>query len=46
MLNEYEHDELNQAVKDVVYFATRRTLSDEEKALVEWMKKMLDPQPA
>ena len=40
-LNEREHEELNQAVKIVVTFATRRTLTQEEKDMVEWMKKMI-----
>lgn len=40
-LNEREHEELHQAAKNLVYFADRRQLNDNEKSMIEWAKLML-----
>jgi len=36
-LNEREHDVFHAAIKAVVYYSTRRILTDEERRLVDWM---------
>lgn len=40
-LSDKEHDELVQAVKDIVYFAKKRQLTPQEAEWIEWAKKEL-----
>ena len=41
-LNEREHEELNQAVKSIIYFARRRQLNENEQQMIEWAKLWLN----